>query len=241
MSTRTAVIIGATGGIGRACAEALGDHGYEFLLTGRREDVLQEVAGGLQDARCLRVDLSNEEDVATLAERVDLLVHAAGIMEGTYLRRQSRATFDRVMESNLRSAYLVTEALLPKMQAGSRAIYISSTSGLKGMPGLTAYSAAKAGLHAFAQALAGEVERDGISVHLVTPAPVDTAMLDRAAHAMAVLKPQDVGDVVRWLDTLPPLVVIRDIVMRAVTQGPFATEFSRGGGSDSPAAPVGRH
>jgi NAD(P)-dependent dehydrogenase (short-subunit alcohol dehydrogenase family) len=237
------VIVGATGGIGRGCAEALADRDYEFVLTGRRADVLRDVASGLTRARCVAVDLSSEDDVRRLAEeveRVDLLVHAAGIMEGTYVRAQPVETFDRVVEANLRAAYLVTAELLPKMVAGSRAIYISSTSGLKGMPGLTAYSAAKAGLHAFAQALAGEVERDGISVHLVTPAPVDTPMLDQAAHAMAVLRPADVGEVVRWLDTLAPRVVIRDIVMRAVTRGPFATEFSTGGGSESPEAPIGR-
>lgn len=241
MSRPVALIVGATGGIGRACARGLAEDGYELLLTARRTEPLRELAaelGALWEAG----DSASEEDVARIvdrAPRINLVVHAAGIMQGTFVRSQQAETFDAVLRTNLRSAYLVAAAAVPRMSAGGRLIFISSTAGLKGMPGLTAYSAAKAGMNAMAQALAGELERDGINVHLVTPAPVDTAMLNGAVHSMAVLDPGDVADAVRWLARLAAHVVVREIVMRAVTKGPFATRWSRGGGTESPVEPIG--
>jgi NADP-dependent 3-hydroxy acid dehydrogenase YdfG len=241
MGRRIALVTGASGGIGEACAEVLSERGYELLLTARREEPLRALAERL-GGRYVVGDSADERDVERVAaavDRIDVLVHAAGIMQGTYVAEQPVETFDRVVRTNLRSSYLVTKAALAKMGAGGRIVYISSTAGLKGMPGLTAYSASKAGTNALAQAVAGEVEHLGINVHIVVPAPVDTPMLDDVAHAMHALQPADVADVVRWLDALPPRVVIREIVMRSVVKGPFATEMRKGGGTQSPATPLG--
>jgi NAD(P)-dependent dehydrogenase (short-subunit alcohol dehydrogenase family) len=152
-----------------------------------------------------------------------VVVHAAGLVEGADLRDQPDDLFDRVLQSNLRATYLITRAVLPRMKPGSRLFFLSSTAGLKGVRGFSAYSAAKAGINAFANAVAGEVEGDGIGVHLITPAPVRTEMLSTAAHGnLWLLEPEDVASAVLWVDSLPPRVVVREIVMRSAMTGPFA-------------------
>lgn len=227
--SRVAVVTGGSGGIGRACAAVLVERGYDVTLTARRPEPLERTAAELGARRWVPADAADEDSFAEVVDdldRVDVLVHAAGTLEGTFVRKQPVETFDKVLNANLRSTYVVTRAVLDKMQAGGRIIYISSTAGLKGMMGLTAYSSSKAGMNAVAQSLAAEVEPDGIAVHLVTPAPVRTAMIptDEPLPTMWLLEPEDVASAVAWLDSLPPHVVVREIVMRSVSTGPYAPE-----------------
>lgn len=221
---RVALVTGGSGGIGFACAEMLAGRGYEVLLVARNADRLREAAGRI-GARWAAADCTEETDVERLVaglERVDLFVHAAGIYEGTIVRRQDAEVFDRVLRGNLGAAYLTARAVLPKMEAGSRIVFIGSVAGIEGWPTVSAYSAAKAGIRALAHALAGEVEHHGIGVHLVTPGAVDTPMFGRDAQRVYALKPDDVARVVGWIESMPPHMVIREIVMQAVETGPFA-------------------
>jgi NAD(P)-dependent dehydrogenase (short-subunit alcohol dehydrogenase family) len=217
-----AVVTGGSGGIGFACGELLAKRGYDVLLTARRQGPLQEAAERL-GCRWKVADCSVEADVDALYKgepSVSVVVHAAGGYEGTLVRRQPVEVLDRVLAANLRSAYLVSSKALPLMAAGSRVVFVSSTAS-RGTPTLSAYSASKAGLNAMAIALAGEVEKHGISVHLVTPGPVDTPMFgDYVAH-VPTLAAADVARAVGWLEELPPHVVLREIVLEPVTTGPF--------------------
>ena len=104
-------------------------------------------------------------------------------------------------------------------------IFLSSSSAHAPQPGKAAYSASKAGLNAFALALAAEVERDGIAVHTVTPAPVATPMLDDVRFPMHALASEQVADAVIWLDSLDGSVVLPEIELRATAVGPFAPEM----------------
>jgi NAD(P)-dependent dehydrogenase (short-subunit alcohol dehydrogenase family) len=227
VGTGTAIVTGGSGGIGRACARVLCERDYDVVLTARRPGPLKAAAEEL-GARWVAADCADEDSFAAVVEAAGeptLLVHAAGVLEGTYVSGQDADVFDKVLRANLRSTYVVTKAVVPQMRAGARVIYISSTAGLKGMPGLTAYSASKAGMNALAQSLAGEVERDGIAVHLLVPAPVRTDMIDPdQGPTMWLLEPEDVASAVAWLDSLPPRVVVRELVMRSVATGPFAPE-----------------
>ncbi len=227
MSTRVAVVTGGSGGIGMACAAVLVDRGYDVVLTARDAGRLAKAAEQL-GARFVAADCTRTDEVERVMDEAgepSVVVHAAGILAGTFVSDQPAEEFDRVLEANLHSAYVVTKAALARMTAGGRLIYISSTAGRKGMKGLTAYSASKAGLGALAQSVAAEVERDGIAVHLVTPAPVRTDMIDdESGLEMWLLEPEDVASAVGWLDRLHPRVVVREIVMRSVTKGPYAPE-----------------
>jgi len=205
----------------------LADRGYEVVLNARREGPLSAAAAAI-GARWVVGDCAVEADaesVVAAAGPVDLLVHSAGAMDGTFVRKETVATFDAVVSANLRSAFLVTRAVLSTMPAGGRIVFLSSSSAHQPQPGRSAYSASKAGLNAFAGALAKEVERDGIAVHVVTPAPVATPMLDDVRFPMHALDVAQVAGAVVWLDSLDPSVVLPEIELRATTVGPFAPEL----------------
>jgi NAD(P)-dependent dehydrogenase (short-subunit alcohol dehydrogenase family) len=223
---RVAVITGGSSGIGLACGRRLVERGYDVVLSARREDVLRDAADSI-GARWVAADGADEAAFAAVIEAagtVDLLVHSAGMMAGTFVRKETADAFDEIVRANLRSAFVVTSAALPVMPAGGRFVFLSSSSAHAPHPGRAAYSASKAGLNAFAGALAREVDRDGISVHVVTPGPVATPMLDDVRFPMLALDVDTVADTIVWLDQLPPGVVLPEIELAAAENGPFAPE-----------------
>jgi NAD(P)-dependent dehydrogenase (short-subunit alcohol dehydrogenase family) len=221
---RTVLITGGSGAIGKACGRKLASLGHDVVLTARREAPLRAAADEI-GARYVVADAADPiafgAAVATTGD-VDLLVHAAGVLGGTYARKQTFVQWRETMAANLDSCFVVASAALPQMRAGSRFVFLSSSSAHDPMPARTAYSASKAGMNAFARALALEVDRDGINVHIVTPGPVDTDMLRDVPFEMYAIRASDVADAVAWLDTLDPSVDLPEIRLSAVTRGPSA-------------------
>lgn len=221
---RTALVTGGSGGIGKGCARKLAERGYDVVLSARREAPLRAAAEEI-GARHIVADASDPNGfpaaISTL-ETIDLVVHAAGALGGTYARKQTFEQWQAIMSANLDSCFVVTSAVLPKMTAGSRLVFISSSAAHEPMPARTAYSASKAGMNAFARALALEVDRDGISVHIVTPGPVATEMLQDVPFEMYAIGVADVAEAVAWLDTVDPSVDLPEIRLSAVERGPFA-------------------
>jgi NAD(P)-dependent dehydrogenase (short-subunit alcohol dehydrogenase family) len=160
--------------------------------------------------------------VMAAVDEVHLLVHSAGILKGTFVRKLDLDDLDQVLRANLRSGFVTTQAVLTKMGVGGRMIFIGSSSSKEPMKGRTAYSASKAGLDAFASALRREVSRDGINVNVVIPAPVETEILEEVTFEMVALQVSDVVDAVLFLDGLHPRVVIPEIYMYANPEGPLA-------------------
>ena len=222
--SRNALVTGGSGGIGKACGRRLAELGYDVILTARREGPLREAAEEVR-ARWMVADASDPAGFApalTDLEQLDLLVHAAGTLGGTYARKQTFDQWRATMSANLDSCFVVTAAALPLMRPGSRFIFISSSAAHEPMPGRTAYSASKAGMNAFARALALEVDRDGINVNIVTPGPVETEMLQDVPFEMHAITTADVADAVAWLDTVAASVDLPEIRLNAVTRGPSA-------------------
>jgi len=222
--TRTALVTGGSGGIGKGCARRLCELGYDVVLVARRKGPLRDAAAEI-GARHIVADASDPDGFAAAIgslETIDLVVHAAGTLDGTYARKQTFEQWRAIMSANLDSCFVVTSAVLPRMRAGSRFVFISSSAAHEPMPARTAYSASKAGVNAFARALALEVDRDGISVHLVTPGPVETEMLQDVPFEMFAIQVSDVADAVAWLDTVDPAVDLPEIRLGAVQRGPFA-------------------
>ncbi len=221
---RTALVTGGSGGIGKGCARKLVERGYDVVLSARREAPLRAAAEEI-GARHIAADASDQSGFAAAIdtlERIDLVVHAAGALGGTYARKQTFEQWQAIMSANLDSCFVVTSAVLPKMTAGSRLVFISSSAAHEPMPARSAYSASKAGMNAFARALALEVDRDGISVHIVTPGPVATEMLQDVPFEMYAIQVSDVAETVAWLDTVDPSVDLPEIRLSAVERGPFA-------------------
>jgi NAD(P)-dependent dehydrogenase (short-subunit alcohol dehydrogenase family) len=223
---RTALITGGSGGIGKACARKLCERGYDVVLTARREGPLRAAAEEI-GARYVVADAAEPalfEPAVAAAGTIDMLVHAAGILSGHYARKQTFKQWRETMSANLDSCFVVTSAALPRMRAGSRFVFISSSAAHEPMPARTAYSASKAGMNAFARALALEVDRDGINVHIVTPGPVETDMLQDVPFEMYAIRAFDVAEAVAWLDTVDPSVDLPEIRLNAVRRGPAARE-----------------
>lgn len=221
---KVALITGGSAGIGLACGEALVGRGYDVVLTARGADRLHAAAAKI-GARGIPGDAAEPDDMAAVVdqlERVDLLIHSAGILRGTFVRKETVEDFDAVIRANLRSAYVTTHAVLTKMGVGGRIIFMSSSSSQEPMKARSAYSASKAGLNAFAKAITREVSRDGINVNLVIPAPVETDMLEEVTFEMVALQVKDIVDAVLFLDALDPQVVVPEIAMHANPEGPLA-------------------
>jgi 3-oxoacyl-[acyl-carrier protein] reductase len=191
--TKTALVTGASGGIGRAIAETLAAQGFRVVVHYRHgrdsaEDVVKRIAGSGGWAVSVQADISRRDEAAALfaeVERqcgsVDYLVNNAGITRDALLPFLSDEQWDEVIDTNLKGTYLCSQlALSGMMRQGSGAICnIVSPSGIRGQAGQCNYSASKGGIIAFTKALSREVGRFGIRVNAVCPGVIPTAMSDK--------------------------------------------------------------
>ena len=189
LNGRTALITGATGGIGAEVAKALHSQGAEVVLTGTRQNALDDLMADLGE-RChaLTANLSDREAVAGLADQaaektgkpVDVLVNNAGITRDGLMMRMKDEDWDAVMEVNLNAAMILSRAVLRGMMKNrwGRIIQMSSIVGYTGNPGQANYAAAKAGMTGFTKALAAEVASRGITANVIAPGFISTPMTD---------------------------------------------------------------
>lgn len=184
---RTALVTGASQGIGRATALALAAAGHRVLLAARSREKLERVADEIapgETAVC-EMDVGSEVSVRSAFEkilatfgRVDILVNNAGIARDQLLLRMKRAEWDAVLETNLTAAYLCCQLALPGMirQRWGRIINVSSVVAQTGNAGQANYIASKAGLVGLTRALAIEVASRQITVNVVAPGFIETGM-----------------------------------------------------------------
>lgn len=220
----TALILGASSGIGAAVARSLADKGFAVHVMARRSSELEQTArniGGTWSIADATDPAGLEAEIAAQAPPT-IAVYAAGVLDEGLIDKMSVDLWQRTIEVNLSGAFYFARAVTRRMSEGSRIVFLSSVSAAKGQPRLSAYAASKAGLNRFAESLGAELEPRGISVHVVSPGPVATELLNRPGTSPFQLEASQVGDVVGWLTDLPEDVVLRDIVLRAVTQGPYS-------------------
>jgi 3-oxoacyl-[acyl-carrier protein] reductase len=189
LTGKTALVTGATGGIGAAIARAMHAQGAHVVLSGTREAVLQELAGEL-GARTSAVpaNLSDATAVDGLIEAaeaaagapVDILVANAGITKDGLLLRMKDEDWDAVIRVNLESYFRLSRAAVKGMMRRryGRIIGITSVVGVMGNPGQANYAASKAGMIGFSKALAQEVASRGITVNCVAPGFIESPMTD---------------------------------------------------------------
>ena len=186
LTGKTALVTGASGGIGGAIARALHGAGAVVGLSGTREAPLAELAAALGDrAHVLPCDLSDAGAVEALPKRaaeamgsLDILVNNAGITRDNLFMRMSDEEWQQVIEVNLTSTFRLCRGVLrPMMKARwGRIVNVTSIVGTTGNPGQGNYAAAKAGIAGMSKALAQEVASRGITVNCIAPGFIATAM-----------------------------------------------------------------
>lgn len=189
MNNRTALITGASRGIGRACALALSDAGARVALAARSLEQLEELAGVIhaqgRDAFPVAIDLSSadsiRESIAKVGKefgRIDILVNNAGVTKDNLALRMKKEDWDLVISTNLTGAFLAIQQVLQGMmrEHWGRIINISSVVGEAGNPGQANYAASKAGLIGLTKSLAREMGSRNITVNAVAPGYIETGM-----------------------------------------------------------------
>ncbi len=183
----TALVTGASSGIGRATARLLLEHGATVLATGRRDAPLRALSNGLETsgrAIPLAGDLTDHEFRATLIDSardhlggLDILVNAAGILVGGGWDKTGLDAWDHTMDINLRTIYALSRLAIPLLEERKGTIVnVSSVAGPRAFPGLLAYCVSKAGLDQLTRCLALELAAHGVRVNSVNPGVVKTEL-----------------------------------------------------------------
>ena len=189
---KTALVTGASQGIGEAIARRLAAQGARVIVAARSMDKLERLAADLSDTGAevyaLELDLADAEGVGERLKALpapfgetDILINNAGITADNIFARMKLEQWERVLQVNLTGAFAVSRALCRGMmrRRWGRIISISSVVGLMGNAGQANYAAAKAGLVGFSKALAREVAPRNITVNVVAPGFIETAMTDQ--------------------------------------------------------------
>jgi 3-oxoacyl-[acyl-carrier protein] reductase len=189
LNGRTALVTGASQGIGRACALELARRGAHVALAARNTDKLAAVAAEIEaaggTAKVFALDVSSEESIKEGAKaviaafgKVDILVNNAGITKDILSMRMKKADWDDVLTTNLTGAFLLTQALMMQMVKNrwGRIINITSVVGEMGQAGQANYAASKAGMIGLTKSLARELASRTITVNAVAPGYIETAM-----------------------------------------------------------------
>jgi 3-oxoacyl-[acyl-carrier protein] reductase len=223
LSDQVALVTGASQGLGRAIAIALGANEAKVACVARNEKKLAETVAAIRElggtAEAFPGDVLRRESVEAVVDRIvdkwdrlDILVNNAGITRDTLLPRMSDEEWDEVINTNLRGAFLMSRAASRVMMRAryGRIINISSVSGLIGNPGQTNYSASKAGLIGMTRSLSRELGGRNVTVNAVAPGFIESEMtailgngiMDRIKERIPTKRlgrPEDVGAAVVFL------------------------------------------
>jgi NAD(P)-dependent dehydrogenase (short-subunit alcohol dehydrogenase family) len=231
----TALVTGASRGIGWAVALRLAQLGARLLLVARDQTALRavndEIAQIAQQGAAPEIfpcDLASTSEVVELASRIDaaggcnILINAAGIGRiGAPLHEMSVEDFEAVLATNLRAPFLLMRAVVPGMirNRGGHIVNISSLAGQGTLANGAAYAASKSALNALTYSTAEELRAHNIRVSVVAPGSVNTSFGRGGKDPAKMLQPEDVANVVAMLVTQPPQSFISEVRMRP-TQKP---------------------
>lgn len=211
MAGSTALVTGATSGIGREIALQLAERGVDVVVHGRSAErgakLVCEIENAGGKARFIAADLSDGDDVRRLAAEagpVDILVNNAGIYEFGATVDTDDATFDRHVTVNLRAPYILVQQLVPVMieRGGGAVVNVGTVAASTPASGAGIYGATKAGLELLTRVWADEFGRSGVRVNAIAPGPTDTpgvaalpGVLDAVAASTAIGRPAEPSEI----------------------------------------------
>lgn len=194
LTGKTALVTGATGGIGGAIAKALHAQGATVGISGRNEEKLNALAAELKDrVHVLAADLSGAEAITDLVKRaeeamgqIDILINNAGLTRDNLSMRMKDEEWQEVLDVNLTAPFQLARAVQRGMmkRRWGRIVNISSIVGVTGNPGQCNYVASKAGMIGWSKAMAQEIASRNITVNCIAPGFIATAMTDALADAL---------------------------------------------------------
>jgi len=213
----TAIVTGASKGIGRAIAVKLADLGYDLAVTARSHILLEDLAKTIESGggQCLplAMDLQEEQAPARIIEKVvsrfgtiDILVNNAGISHSGSATETDLDTWNRLHAVNARAPFFLCKAAVPHMKESPNPVIINigSVVGFKGYPEQAAYASSKHALTGFTKVLAKEVQPMGIRVHLISPGGVHTEMVSKMRpdiNTKELIGTEEIAELVEFLVT----------------------------------------
>ena len=229
-SGQGAVVTGASSGVGAAVARALASEGARVLVVGRDADRLNAVTSEADGSTLPhRAELTDDDDLAALARRaheelpgVDVLVHAAAVIEVGPVAEAPVSELDIQYRTNLRAPYSLTQALVePLRERRGQVVFVNSSAGRSAGAGSGQYAATKHGLTALADSLRAEVNEDGVRVLNLflgrTATPMQEQLHEREGREYRperLIQPEDVAQAIVWALQLPRTAEITEIAMR---------------------------
>ena len=188
LNGKNALITGATGGIGCAIAKTLHSQGAKLVLSGTKEEKLQQLASEIsEDCKYLACNLSNITEVEDLFDKaeslvgqIDILVCNAGITRDSLILRMKNEDFDHVIDVNLKSTFILNRNAIKKMlrRKNGRIINIASVVAVTGNPGQSNYVASKAGMIGMTKSMAQEVASRDVTINCVAPGFIESPMTE---------------------------------------------------------------
>jgi NAD(P)-dependent dehydrogenase (short-subunit alcohol dehydrogenase family) len=189
LEDKVAVISGGSSGIGLAIAQRFEKEGAQVFIFGRRREALDKAVKLIgANVTAIQADASRLEDLDRVANivrsakgKVDVVISSAGVTEQVPLREITPEHYDRVFALNARAPLFLVQKLLPMMGSGGSIILVSSAMHYMGLANHSAYAATKAALRSYVRTWAAEFKDSGIRANTLSPAVVDTPMLDDQA------------------------------------------------------------
>jgi 3-oxoacyl-[acyl-carrier protein] reductase len=189
LNGKVVLITGATGGIGKSIARKMREKGAKLILSGTRQDVLNNIVSEFgNEAKGIITDLNDKDDIISLADeaekcfgQIDVLINNAGVTADNLFMRMKDEDWEKVININLTAAMRLTRQVIRGMikKRFGRVIFISSVVGYTGNAGQTNYSASKSALVGLTKSLALEVASRGITCNLIAPGFISTPMTDK--------------------------------------------------------------
>ncbi len=201
LENKVAVITGANSGIGLATAKLYLEEGAKVVLSGRRQEALDEVAANLNgDFITVKADVSIAEDNTRLINeaitkygKIDVLFLNAGIAPVTPTHEITENHYDEVFNTNVKGPILATKEALPHINDGGTILFTNSVVHQKGFDGLGVYSASKGALRAYQRVLTSEVKSRGIRVNSIAPGPIETPLYGKMGLPQDVVEEMGKG------------------------------------------------